>query len=217
MKTTTTQTINPYTNTPTTIKCIPESTFEQALNPELFEATFFFWKNEREEFKILGRTNHTNILYTNHLGEELEIKLNAFSRIMNVRQIPFYAFHKDYKECNDFDTGITEVSETNLKLKEVIELEDINLDLQEQIKALKDKIIENYKNIKIINEGEKGLIVTDEIWFELKTEIRAFREGKEVIWKSNQSRIENGIEITNWHQVSKEEDFNLFYKFAIAS
>ena len=47
-------------------------------------------------------------------------------------------------------------------------------------------------------------------------EIRDFRQGIEVIWRSNQTTVDkDGIKHTNWHTVSKEEDFNMFYKFLI--
>ena len=70
------------------------------------------------------------------------------------------------------------------------------------------------KEIDVIQKGEKGEIPQD-VWDKLKTEIRAYRKGAEVIWKSNQSESRNDVEHFHYYNVTKEEDFNMFYKFSI--
>ena len=208
-------TINPYTNTSTSKECINENTFEQQLNPELFLSTFYFPMNEEEEFKILGRISSTHILYTDNTGEEFEINLNAFAKIMEVRENPIHLLHKNYKGLYNNDT--TDIDTKN-KPSAIKELEVENIYLQEEIKSMMEQIKANKKDIKKIKAGERGEIVSEEEWNTLKEEIRAFRNGQEVIWRSNQTYVDStGISTTNWHQVSKEEDFNMFYKFMIVT
>jgi hypothetical protein len=214
MKTTTLNTINPYTNTATKKECLNEDIFEQQLNPDLFTSTFFFPMNEDEEFKILGRISSTDILYTDNTGEEFEIKLNAFARIMEVREKPIHPLH--HRFINDNIVEDKEELFIELKSEEVKNLEIENIYLEDEIKNMKEQIKNNKKSIKKINAGEKGEIISEEEWHTLKEEIRAFRLGKEVIWRSNQSYVDdNGISRTNWFPVVKEEDFNMFYKFMI--
>lgn len=209
----TTQIKNPYTNKPIQTEINTECNFEQELNPEIFEHSYKFLMNEEDEFRIIARISETFILYTDNLGEETKINIHSFAGIMEPVDNPKHKLHKDYIFIPFNEEEIIDDEEV-----EILEIQNDMKKLHIKIKK-NQKEFEDMKNkLKKLKLGERGEDISEEVWAKLKNEIRAFRNGKVVVWESHLTTIEvDGTRNTPLHKVSKDSDFNMFYKYIIVT
>ena len=151
--------------------------------------------NKEDEFRIIGRIAENTILYTNNLGNEETMDINSFAKIMDVVKKPKFSIHKDYQ-------------------RKIFKNEDF-IKLEKKVKKYSKKLKKAKENLAKLKMGERGFDIDEDTWNKLKKEIRAFRNGKQVIFESGQSYVEDGKSYSNWYPVKKEKDFNMFYKFMI--